>query len=497
MKKSENQFILSESSLGLILLLFFAFILIFNDLWLPGLPSYDDCAKAERGWEMLQTWDFVTPRLAGTENFDHPPFYLWTIALSFKIFGKTEFAARFPGALMAFFSVWAAFALGRQIKNNNTGWWAAFFLTTSYMFLKLSRRVQTDIPFLLFTCLALLYFIKALKAVEEKDSSRNLFFYFTLWGLFTGVSGLIKSVFVIFPLFAPLLFLAFTGRETRKKVLIPYLAGSAIASITAGWWYLYELIKYKGFFVSSFIDSFVGGHISGMSNLGRFGFVGYLYEFLRHFWLWLPLVLWAFYMIFRKRLLIKNTFLAVLLIHILFPLIVLSIFRDKTIRYVMFLFPPLLTLTAFTVDARIDRKTIRKLSIFAIFFLLIVSSYILIRPAELSGRPNYDYCLLRDAIKSGKLSPRGAEFHHYGEDYGINQFPLLFYTGINMKCVIYNEAELGALMRSGKRFFLIVRKDQVTEYIRVNFNTAAVLEQRLVMKPNNNKAPEMAGKMEN
>jgi 4-amino-4-deoxy-L-arabinose transferase-like glycosyltransferase len=497
MKKTGNKFILSESSLGLILLLFFAFILIFNDLWLPGLPSYDDCAKAERGWEMLQSGDFVTPRLAGKENFDHPPFYLWTIALSFKIFGKTEFAARFPGALMAFFSVWAAFALGRQAKNKNTGWWTAFFLTTSYMFLKLSRRVQTDIPFLLFTCLALLYFIRALKAAEEKDSSKNQYSYFILWGLFTGISGLIKSVFVIFPLFAPLLFLVFAGRGTRKKVFIPYLAGSAIAAIAAGWWYLYELIKLKGFFISSFIDSFVGGHVSGMSNLGRFGFTGYLYEFLRHFWLWLPLTLWAFYTIFRKRLLRKNTFLAVLLIHILFPLIVLSIFGDKTIRYVMFLFPPLLTLTAFVVDRQIDRKTIRKLSIIAIFFLLIVSSYILIRPVELSGRPNYDYCLLRDAINSGKLSPRDAEFHHYGEDYGINQLPLLFYTGINMKGVIYNEAELGALMLSGKKLFLVVRKDRVTEYIRANFNTAAVLEKRLVMKPNNNKAPVTAGKMEN
>jgi len=497
MKKSENQFALSESSLGLVILLFFAFILIFNDLWLPGLPSYDDCAKAEMGWEMLRTGDFVTTWLAGKENFDHPPFYNWSLALSFRIFGKTEFAARFPGAFMAFFSVWAAFALGRQIKNCNTGWWTAFFLTTSYMFLKLSRRVQSDIPFLLFTCLALIYFIKTLKAVEDKNSSKNLFLYFILWGLFTGISGLTKSVFVIFPLFAPLLFLAFAGRGMRKKLFVPYLAGCAIAAITTGWWYIYELIKYKGFFISSFIVSFVGGHVSGMSNLGRFGFMGYLYEFLRHFWLWLPLTLWAFYMIFRKRLLRKNIFLAVLLIHILFPLTVLSIFGDKTIRYVMFLFPPLLTLTAFTVDARFDRKTIRKLSIIAIFFLLIVSSYILIRPVELSGWPNFDYCLLRDAINSGKLNPRDAEFHHYGEDYGINQFPLLFYTGINMKGVIYNEAELGALILSGKRFFLIVKKDQVTEYIRANFEAAVALEKRLVMKPNKNKAPEMAGKMEN
>jgi 4-amino-4-deoxy-L-arabinose transferase-like glycosyltransferase len=494
MKITEKTEAISESGKGFFLLLFFAFILIFNDLWVPGLPSYDDCAKAERGWEMLQTGDFVTPHLAGKENFDHPPFYLWTIALSFGIFGKTEFAARFPGALMAFFSVWAAFVLGRRIKNSNTGWWSAFFLTTSYMFLKLSRRVQTDIPFLLFTGLALLYFIKAVKAAEEKDSSRNLFYYFILWGLFTGVSGLIKSVFVIFPLFAPIIFLIFAGRGTRKKLFTPFLAGSAIAAVIAGWWYLYELIKYKGYFLSSFIDSFVGGHVSGMSNLGRFGFAGYLYEFLRHFWLWLPLTLWAFYIIIRKRLLGQDKLLVVLLINILFPLIVLSFFGDKTIRYVMFLFPPLLALTAFAVDAKMDRKTIRKLSIIAIFFLLIVSSYLLIRPVEMAGRPNYDYCLLRDAINSGKLNPQNAEFHHYKEDYGMNQLPLLFYTGINMKDVINNESDLGVLLHSGKEFFLIVKKDRLTDYIRANLNTAAVLEKRFVMKPDNNKAPEMAGK---
>lgn len=471
----------TESRTGLFLLLFFSFILIFNDLWLPGLPSYDDCAKAQRGWEMLQSGDFATPHLGGKENFDHPPFYLWTLALSFGVFGKTEFAARFPGALMAFFSVWVVYVLGFQIKNRNTGWWAGFFLTSSYMFLKLSRRVQTDIPFLLFAALALLYFLKALEAVEEKNGLKRTRNNLFIWGFFTGVSGLIKSVFVIFPLISPFIYLIIFKKN--KKLFLCFISGAFIAVLITGWWYVYEFIKYGGLFVTSFVDSFVGGHISGMSNLGKFGFLGYLYEFLRHFWLWLPLTVWSVYIAIKKKMFSKNSSLQLLGIYILFPLIVLSLFGDKTIRYVMFLFPPILLITAFSFNELIKEKLKKKITVLAIVFLIAVSSFILIRPADLSGRPNYDYSLLKEAIEKGKVIPVDAEFYHYGEDFGMNQLPLLFYTGLEMKGVVYNESEIDSLIRSGRNFCLLAKKDLAAVIKKDRMVVVLQLEKRSLLKP--------------
>jgi 4-amino-4-deoxy-L-arabinose transferase-like glycosyltransferase len=483
MKIGSKTELIYESRSGLFLLLFFSLILIFNDLWLPGLPSYDDCAKAQRGWEMLQSGDFATPKLAGKENFDHPPFYLWTLTLSFGIFGKTEFAARFPGALMAFFSVWIVYSLGVRIKNKSTGWWAGFFLTSSYMFLKLSRRVQTDIPFLLFASLALYYFLKALDAADGQNGSKKTINNFLLWGFFTGVSGLIKSVFVIFPLFSPLIYLVFFHKKDRRLISY-YFLGGLVAAIAAGWWYVYEFIKYGDFFISSFADSFVGGHISGMSNLGKFGFLGYLYEFLRHFWLWLPLTIWAVFIAIKNKMFSKNRSLMVLAIYMIFPLIVLSLFGDKTIRYVMFLFSPLLLITAYSFDNVFKEKAKRKIVTAALIFLVFVSSYVLIRPVDLEGRTNYDYCLLGEAIDRGEVIPTDTEFYHYREDYGMNQLPLLFYTGINMKGVVYNENELRNLIASRKRFFLLIKKDLATEIMKAGFDIEAKLEKRLLLKPN-------------
>ena len=473
---------ISESGSGFLLLLLFAFILIFNDLWLPGLPSYDDCAKAQRGWEMLQSGDIATPQLAGKPNFDHPPFYLWTLALSFGIFGKTEFAARFPGAVMAFLSVWIIYLIGTKIKNRNTGWWAGFFLITSYMFLKLSRRVQTDIPFMLFTALALLYFLKALEDSDKKSSPGILRRDFILWGFFTGIAGLIKSVFIIFPLLAPFICIIVLGRKSRR-LLAPYLLGLLVAGFTAGWWYLFEFIKYGGFFITSFMDSFVGGHISGMSNLGRFGFAGYLYEFLRHFWLWLPLTVWCLYIAVKRKSFAKNARLSALMIHIVFPLIMLSFFGDKTIRYVMFLFIPLLVITAFICDDVMAKKLNRSFIIAALVFLTAVSAYVVARPADLAGRPNYDYSILREMIEKGKLDPAGKDFYHFEEDFGQNRLPLLFYTGFDLKGVIYNEEELNALVKREQGFFLLIRKERMTDYLKSEFRIAGTLEKRLLLMP--------------
>ena len=54
---------------------------------------------------MYQTGDYVTPRLHGMTWFEKPVLLYWTAAVSFAVFGVTEFAARFPSALTATVSV--------------------------------------------------------------------------------------------------------------------------------------------------------------------------------------------------------------------------------------------------------------------------------------------------------------------------------------------------------------------------------------------------------
>src|ERR1700691_3643531 len=73
----------------------------------PDEPRYMSIARA-----MLQSGDWITPRLYGQPWFEKPALYYWAAATAFRLFGVNEFAARLPSALAALLATaamtWAA-----------------------------------------------------------------------------------------------------------------------------------------------------------------------------------------------------------------------------------------------------------------------------------------------------------------------------------------------------------------------------------------------------
>ncbi|MEO7007779.1 MAG: glycosyltransferase family 39 protein [Caldimonas sp.] len=64
----------------------------------PSLISSDEGRYASLSLAMLQSGDWVTPRLNGLLYFEKPPLQYWAGALSMAVFGVSEFAARlWPG----------------------------------------------------------------------------------------------------------------------------------------------------------------------------------------------------------------------------------------------------------------------------------------------------------------------------------------------------------------------------------------------------------------
>ncbi len=469
---------------GLYVLMFLSMVIFTNDLSRPGLPSYDDCTKAQRAVEMLETGNLVTPHYAGEPNFDHPPFYFWMLSLSFLAFGKTEFAARLFGALCGLFLVLVSYKLGEEIKSRTVGWFAGFFLVTSYMVPKLARRVATDIPFALFASLALLFFLRmyklSLKKKTTEKEKKQLLTYSILYGLSVGISGLIKSVFVVFPLLSPLIFLIIQ-KKFAGKIFRYYLIGSALGVVTAGWWYIAEFIIYGKRFIDEFFGQFLGGHAGGMSNLGEFGPLGYFWEFARHFWFWLPLTIFAIWLIFKNGLLKKESSLQMLAVFFAFPFILLSIPADKSIRYVIFLFVPLLVATAYVLYQWIDRKKIDVYSKYAVIFLTLISAFVLIRPIDWEDIRNEDYILLAEKIRRGEVKPQNTNIYLYRGDYSGNRQPMLFYTGYDLKDVAGRKKRLVSLLKSEGRFMVLVRNEDIDKFFNRNFVQRAKLKERTLM----------------
>lgn len=81
------------------LLLFMALLLLFagNDSLL--ITDNVEANYALTAKEMVLSNDWLSPQIYGHYWFDKPIFFYWLTALGFKIFGFTEFGARFFPAL--------------------------------------------------------------------------------------------------------------------------------------------------------------------------------------------------------------------------------------------------------------------------------------------------------------------------------------------------------------------------------------------------------------
>ncbi len=94
--------------MALVLLCWLAF---FHGLGSLGLMDKTEALFVEVGHQMHQRGDWVTPWWNGQRFFDYPVWGYWMVALSFRLFGVSEWAARLPVALAASAVVVAAFLL--------------------------------------------------------------------------------------------------------------------------------------------------------------------------------------------------------------------------------------------------------------------------------------------------------------------------------------------------------------------------------------------------
>ena len=68
--------------------------------WLMAVTDSAESNYALTAKEMIQSGDWLSPRIYGHYWYDKPIFYYWELVLSFTLLGVNEWAARFPAALL-------------------------------------------------------------------------------------------------------------------------------------------------------------------------------------------------------------------------------------------------------------------------------------------------------------------------------------------------------------------------------------------------------------
>lgn len=217
-------------------------LLLARLLALGAFPLLDtsEARYAEIARVMAESGDWITPWFEpGTPFWGKPPLAFWLSALSFKLFGVNEFAARFPHWCLAAGTLWLVAGVAR-VGSASAPWRAAFLLGASALFFVSGGAVLTDIPLLFAVTLSFAAAFHTLLA--DKTHWRWLFFV----GL--GLGALAKGPLAWVLTLVPLAVWAFaSGRIADTWQRLPWMRGLALSLAIAVPWYAAAELKTPGF----------------------------------------------------------------------------------------------------------------------------------------------------------------------------------------------------------------------------------------------------------
>lgn len=121
-----------------------------------ALLEPDESRYTQISLNMLESGDWVVPRLAGEPYLDKPPLLYWLTAASLQTIGQSEFAARLPIAVAAWLTVLAMFAGGARIFGVRTAWLGSILLLLCLGFVLSGRFLIMDGLLTLFTTVGFL-----------------------------------------------------------------------------------------------------------------------------------------------------------------------------------------------------------------------------------------------------------------------------------------------------------------------------------------------------
>lgn len=196
----------------------------------PFVPTlYDDpvLKMSYDRWDYFHIW------------LHKQPLFLWQIALSFKLFGYSEFALRLPSVILITITTLTAFRVGRILIGKEVGLIASLLMITSfYLFELVSGRGQidhNDVSFLAYISLSIW------SLVEYHNSNKK--YWIVLIGLFSGLAILCKWLVGLL-VYSGWLLLKVQKREFRLKQWGDLFISLIVTAFVSLPWQIYTLIRF-------------------------------------------------------------------------------------------------------------------------------------------------------------------------------------------------------------------------------------------------------------
>ncbi|OBY61502.1 hypothetical protein LPB301_15660 [Polaribacter reichenbachii] len=145
---------------------------------------------------MAENNDFINLYSLGNDWLDKPHLPFWLTAVSYKIFGVTNFAYKLPGVLIFFFGIYTTYKFTKNNYNTKTGIYAAIILATATHSIISNFDVRAEAYLTAFMISSLYYFDVYLKNKRIK--------YLIFACLFSAFAIMTKGIFAMIPIVAAL-----------------------------------------------------------------------------------------------------------------------------------------------------------------------------------------------------------------------------------------------------------------------------------------------------
>lgn len=236
------------------------------------LFDWDEINFAESAREMIVTGDYSTVQINYQPFWEKPPLFIWMQALSMKLFGINEFAARFPNAICGVITLLFLFEAGRRRFGFRFGWLWALVYAGSFLpfFYFKSGIIDPWFNLFIFGSLYTLYLYTDNKYTGNKKLA------VAIGGVLLGLAILTKgpAAVVIMGLTFGVYLLV---RKFRVAVKASDVGIYTLATLlTGGSWFLYQLFTGNMQVIIDFIDYQV--RLFSTPDAGHQGFL--LYHFV-------------------------------------------------------------------------------------------------------------------------------------------------------------------------------------------------------------------------
>lgn len=179
--------------------------------------------------EMLESGDWIQPRLNHVRFYEKPPLTFWCVATSYRAFGFTEFASRLPSALAYVGTTVITFLVALELVGGGTAPLAALIYATSLGPFLFGRFLFTDTMLVFCLSVALLGLAKVVRRPASPSGPILLYLGAALAGLTKGLIGL------VFPFAAAAAYALLIGGKGFLRRLRPWLGAGILTLVFLPW----------------------------------------------------------------------------------------------------------------------------------------------------------------------------------------------------------------------------------------------------------------------